>query len=264
MQEFDRLLREMRAATSISAVQGILRLSQTSNLSALERRDLWNAVPASCKANMGEEDGLAATIAGLEAMSVENGSAMRWSRETPWRQNPWQLIQVSAGRACVLLVPHVPAPIRLPLLRMGRAVAIGDRPTLAWAEVEAIRAQFPGPAGGVALKMTSRLLLAAWTTMTRLPTGGEQILGLIVQNVARSLPSPVAPPILAASLEEVRALASAAPEVLANRIMTGRTPVLAHAVPELLASTAVLEHMRRPADAEAWLNRLLVDDLRPK
>lgn len=255
MSEIERLIRDLRAARSPAEAHSVLQLSMATKLGPEDRRRILDAWPEALRTKATDSGSVLATIQSLEAMNVNAGLASKWSRETPWKQNPWQLIQVSTSRAMLALLPALPATIRLPLFRMGRIIAVADRPSRAWPGMVAEAAEHPGTAGEVAQRIACRCLFAAWTTLQRRKHMPDQVMTGWVDTVLRAA-TPIAEGERSRRMAaDAKALADLAPEEAVNRVLHQRLDPLA--LPEVVAAAAVYEHLRKPAEAEAWLNRML-------
>lgn len=255
MNEFDRLVNEMRATQTAADAHSVLRLSLMANLNQRQRKQLLAAWPPQLRAAAHEPQSVLATIQSLQALNVHRGLATKWSYSTPWRDNPWRLIQVSAGRAIMTLLDAVAAPVRLQLKDMARAIAVADTPEKGWQAACVVADTDTPQAGLVARALAGRCFLAAWTTMVRIDEKPAQVmqgwLKAVLPLTGSSDPLEVAgltaQAVAAALLNPEQALVK----------LDWRASGLWPALPEVLASVSVYEHVRRPDEAEDWLNHIL-------
>jgi hypothetical protein len=181
--------------------------------------------------------------------------ASKWSLTTPWKANPWQFIQVSTARAMMAASPALSPPTRIPFLQMARAIAVADRPSEAWLEVVSIAGRGPGQVAGTSHRLASRFLMAAWTAMQRLPASQPRlVMECWIDTVSAAVGETLPVVDRAELVQRATSLAELDPESASNRL-DDRLASLA--MPEVLATVAICEHLRRPEDAERWLGDLL-------
>ncbi|MFA5944349.1 MAG: hypothetical protein WC876_07790 [Candidatus Thermoplasmatota archaeon] len=222
-----------------------------------DRRRILAAFPESLRTKAVDADSILATVQSLEAMNVNAGLASRWSRETAWKQNPWQLIQVSSSRAMLALLPALPATTRIPLFRMARIVAVAGRPSHAWPSIVEEATKYPGKSGEVAQRLACRCLFAAWTTLQRRHHLPDNVMTGWVDTVLRAALPVVEAQRSKRMAADAIALVNLPPEEAVACAQRQQLDLLA--LPEVIASVAVYEHLRKPAEAEAWLNRMLIE-----
>lgn len=251
--EYKRLLREIQAAETTEQVHSVLRMSSFSTLSAEEKVQLFRAVPQRLRAPTAPEDALP-VIRTLESINIHSGRALKWSKETPWRENPWQLIQISAARAILACRPMFPASDWGALATAARCVAVHGQPSKAWPYVLESLKQYPSGSARFAGRVALRLLLTAWTTME-----GRQQPGADLRRWVRSTMLAQDPALPAAMLEQLgdaaQAFVGLTPEAAVAEME--RLNWTCAAMPEVVVVLAVHCHLNEPASAEALLNRML-------
>lgn len=220
----------------------------TVHLTRHEKAALLAAFPTELK--QVSPGAILATIRSLEAMNVATGHASAWSRSTPWRAQPWQLIQISAVRASHVARHLFPATIWMPLEASARILAAADRPSLGWQGLKQLRKE---PAADEAQGLLARALLSAWVAMLR-NHEPEEVLKDWIRRLSAVVEAESED--VGQALSWVRTHSHAQPEDLVPLLLRGELKVPQAAI-EILATLSLHSFLRNPTKAEAWLNAIL-------
>lgn len=255
MDEYQRLIRELQAAVTIEQAHVALRMSLTSGLTQEQKAALIQFVPAHLRKPTNPQH-LLSVIRTLEALNVWSGRATSWSRER-WRDNPWQLIQVSAARAILACRPMFTATDWGAMAKAAHCLAVHGRPSQAWPRLLETLQQYPPKSAYFAAQVAARMLFTAWTTQNDRREESADLRRWI--RVVMKVEEPALPARMLDRLgDEAQAFVGLAPESAVARME--ELDWACAAMLEVVAALAVHRHLRNQPEAEAWLNRMLANE----